>query len=412
MLTKDELKDYGLGRGHVLRFEKMVLERTGKSIMERKLTDKEKAKAKKKRKSKKSKKRPPPLRQPSAVHLQKPGQMIRLQSIDRMIQERATLCFANLKKEEMQSNAAKCEFRPRKALVIGNGDYKNYIQLNTQDDIDNVSDKLGEMCYSVTHKGFKWIRPDLRTKEAMFLQIKKFCKMVLKGDDILFYFAGHGVKFAGTTYLIPCDAPFPLTTNNIQDTCVSMDDVMIMMSATGPADPARLKMFIIDACAVKLEDQPDVEDEPGYSPVPVAARGMKSRSGAEQNKSITDAAKLFMSPLGRNIYTLYATSPGCKAFEDIGGGRFSNAFTHVISKPNVNLGNLAAMISEKMNDSGEAAQLPTTGQVTVIPKVLPWRFCDTPNRAVPRKVYKAPLPIKMATLPEVDESQTRQPSKL
>ncbi|MHB8722372.1 MAG: caspase family protein [Steroidobacteraceae bacterium] len=48
------------------------------------------------------------------------------------------------------------------------------------------------------------LKQDL-TQKAMKSALRDFKAQVAGGDEVVFYFSGHGVQFGGTNYLIPVD---------------------------------------------------------------------------------------------------------------------------------------------------------------------------------------------------------------
>lgn len=214
---------------------------------------------------------------------------------------------------------------------------------------------------------------------------------------MLLYYAGHGLQHDGTTYLVPTNAESPVTPANIQDTCVCVGELMVMICKREP----RVKLFVIDACQTKLDpgeifpleagsgegspptkrrspDKPTVPNDDGnkkrgsgegdseenfntkmpkfkrVQSWPLGLRVLKQKHVGIQN--VTD---LFQSDLGRNIYTLYASSPGTVALETFRGGVFSNAFLENIAKPTVTLSKLCSSISDDIKKLGYGNQLPT-----------------------------------------------------
>jgi hypothetical protein len=87
----------------------------------------------------------------------------------------------------------------RKALVIGNDSYRGVTRLNNaRADAQAIAAALGRLGFAVT------LRTDL--DERMFKQaLRGFRAEVRDGDEVVVYFAGHGVQLAGANYLLPID---------------------------------------------------------------------------------------------------------------------------------------------------------------------------------------------------------------
>src|SRR4029077_13040287 len=87
----------------------------------------------------------------------------------------------------------------RIALVVGNDKYVNVQALHTATaDAKAVAKALKEVGFSVT------LKEDL-SQQAMKVAWRGFKERVSGGDEVVFYFAGHGVQLRGTNYLIPTD---------------------------------------------------------------------------------------------------------------------------------------------------------------------------------------------------------------
>ncbi|HEY4974012.1 MAG TPA: caspase family protein, partial [Steroidobacteraceae bacterium] len=87
----------------------------------------------------------------------------------------------------------------RLALVIGNDSYQHADALsNARADAKAVADALRATGFKVT------LKQDV-TQQAMKEAIRTFKSEVAGGDEIIFYYAGHGVQLEGNNYMIPVD---------------------------------------------------------------------------------------------------------------------------------------------------------------------------------------------------------------
>src|SRR5271154_2814856 len=87
----------------------------------------------------------------------------------------------------------------RLALVIGNDSYQNVQQLkNARSDARAIAAELKSVGFDVT------LKTDL-TQKLMKSALRDFKAQVQGGDEVGFYFSGHGVPFGGANYLIPID---------------------------------------------------------------------------------------------------------------------------------------------------------------------------------------------------------------
>lgn len=90
----------------------------------------------------------------------------------------------------------------RHAFVIGNGDYERSPDLrNPANDAEALAARLGSMGFQLWGGG-----PQLNlTRLEMIEQVRGFANSLEPGDVAVFYFAGHGIQYAGQNYLIPSD---------------------------------------------------------------------------------------------------------------------------------------------------------------------------------------------------------------
>ena len=87
----------------------------------------------------------------------------------------------------------------RKALVIGNDSYGQVGKLETaRADAKSVGKTLKDLGFDVS------LHLDLNER-AMKAALRAFKAKTLGGDEVVFFFAGHGVEFGGSNYLLPTD---------------------------------------------------------------------------------------------------------------------------------------------------------------------------------------------------------------
>src|SRR4029450_5474098 len=88
----------------------------------------------------------------------------------------------------------------RVALVIGNSSYQHVPHLpNPTNDAEAMAATLQKLGFEVT-KGI-----DLDHAETELI-IRQFSKTLPGADVALLFYAGHGIQYQGTNYLIPVDA--------------------------------------------------------------------------------------------------------------------------------------------------------------------------------------------------------------
>jgi hypothetical protein len=125
----------------------------------------------------------------------------------------------------------------RKALVIGNDSYQAVPKLlNAGEDARTIASNLSALGYAVT------LKTDLTEKE-MKATLRTFAGQVLGGDEVLFYFAGHGVQLGMTNYLLPTDIVGD-SEAQVRDEAIPLQRVLDDMADR----KAKFALAVIDAC--------------------------------------------------------------------------------------------------------------------------------------------------------------------
>jgi hypothetical protein len=128
-------------------------------------------------------------------------------------------------------------FANRKALLIGNDAYANVSRLETaRADASALARVLGEMGYKVT------LRLDL-DERAMKGVLRQFRSEVEGGDEVVFFFAGHGVQIGGSNYLLATDIRKE-SEEQVRDDGIALQRVLDEMSERR----VKLTVAMIDAC--------------------------------------------------------------------------------------------------------------------------------------------------------------------
>ena len=125
----------------------------------------------------------------------------------------------------------------RKALVIGNDTYKSVTKLaNAREDARTIATNLTSVGFQVT------LRLDLTEKE-MKAALRTFAGQVQGGDEVLFFFAGHGVHLGATNYLLPVDIVGD-SEAQVKDEAIQLQRVLDDMSEK----KAKFTLAMLDAC--------------------------------------------------------------------------------------------------------------------------------------------------------------------
>jgi hypothetical protein len=125
----------------------------------------------------------------------------------------------------------------RKALVIGNDLYTHVPKLNNA---GADADAMAKSLEAVGYKVFKHLNLDeKRFKQA----IRDFRQNLSGGDEVLFFYAGHGVQLGNANYLLPTDV------QGDQEDQVK-DDAILLQKVLDDLEEKKTKfaLAVIDAC--------------------------------------------------------------------------------------------------------------------------------------------------------------------
>lgn len=126
----------------------------------------------------------------------------------------------------------------RRALVVGIDGYEEIDDLSkASNDARSVSDVLDGIGFDVTTV--------IDADERRFNRaLAEFTASIDPGDEVLFYFAGHGIEIDGRNYLLPSDAPDSASEWVIRSESINADEVLRGMQREG----ASVAVMILDAC--------------------------------------------------------------------------------------------------------------------------------------------------------------------
>jgi hypothetical protein len=124
----------------------------------------------------------------------------------------------------------------RIALVVGNGAYPGAHLSNPINDADDVTALLRDrLCFRV-----------IKAKDADFgafsQRLSEFIEAADGADVALFYFAGHGMQFQQTNYLLPVDAK-PASEIDVVQRTISAQNI-----ADALEPRAKVSLVFLDAC--------------------------------------------------------------------------------------------------------------------------------------------------------------------
>jgi hypothetical protein len=164
----------------------------------------------------------------------------------------------------------------RIALVIGNSNYANVRQLaNPANDASAIAALLRRANFDLVEANNNLSGVEMRRA------FRDFEEKSRGADVAVVYYAGHGIEFDGTNYLLPVDTVLKRDLD-VEDEAVSLDRVIRTL------EPARkLRLIILDAC----RDNPFVRTVRRTSETRSIGRGLAKIEPASSNTLIAYAAK-------------------------------------------------------------------------------------------------------------------------
>lgn len=142
--------------------------------------------------------------------------------------------IAQLQADKNNKNIAK---NNRKALIMGNDGYKDVPTLiNAKSDARSMSASLNNL-------GFEVLTFFDLSEREMKEAIRNFKAKVNGGDEVVVYFAGHGVQLGATNYLLPVDIRGQ-SEDQVKDEAIPLQRLLDDLQDT----KARFALAIIDAC--------------------------------------------------------------------------------------------------------------------------------------------------------------------
>ena len=207
---------------------------------------------------------------------------------------------------QQSSTSYSCAGSRRVALVVGNAAYPGAALLaNPANDAEDVADLLQQKLY------FRVILAKDATFAAFSQKIGEFAEAAEGAEVALFYYAGHGMQFQQTNYLLPIDSRLANEYEAMHNN-VSAQDVVTMLESR-----AKFTLVLLDAC----RNNPIEEDF--RRRMSVASRDYGAARGLAP-----------MTTRGGETLVVFATRPNERAAD--GSGRnspFTRAFLEHIATP-------------------------------------------------------------------------------
>lgn len=215
----------------------------------------------------------------------------------------------------------------RLALVIGNADFERSQDLpQTAADAQAMAAKLQALDFRLIGDQ---AHIDL-SRADMLRQIRTLGREARDGDEIVFYFSGHGIGGAQTNYLLPVDDGEIETREDVPDLAVDVGSVLDRLSENSEG----VNIFILDACR--------------DNPLPSRAKSAFAQKGLTR---VASGAS--------NAVFLYAAQPGERAYVSEGGrSYFTDALLDALDVPGDDLTNLMRRVRSQVVAKTSAEAVP------------------------------------------------------
>lgn len=216
------------------------------------------------------------------------------------------------------------ENEKRYALIIGNSAYPKAIGSlkNPVNDAQDIAAELVKCNFEVD----LLINATHRQIEIAAVNLYKKLSEGPKNQTVgLFFYAGHGLQFEGTNYLVPVDASITSPTDVIY-ACYPADKILGKMEFAN----TRMNIVILDACR--------------NNPFPAT-----TRSGAPQGLAQVRAAK--------GSYVAFATAPGSVASDGSGrNGLYTQELLKALKKPNLTIEQMFKEVRQQVSELSNGSQ--------------------------------------------------------
>jgi hypothetical protein len=215
----------------------------------------------------------------------------------------------------------------RVALVIGNGAYVNTPALtNPVNDAEDMAAALQRVGFTVQ------VERDL-TKRGMEGALARFARTAEDADAALFFYAGHGIQYRGTNFLMPVDARLE------DDISINYELLRIDEVLFGLERARGVKLLVLDACRNN----------------PLLDRLL--RRGATRGAELTRG--LARIDTARGMVVAYSTQPDQVAVDGTGrNSPFTGALVKYIDEPGLEVGSLFRRVAIEVDRATGGRQLP------------------------------------------------------
>jgi hypothetical protein len=140
--------------------------------------------------------------------------------------------------------AGNAEASHRRALLIGWSEYQNVEKnlVNPPVDVALMEKSLGSAGYIISKIG-----DESSTYKAFLEKWENFLDTIDVGDEVVVFYAGHGLDINGANYLVPSDAPKVRSTSKEEVYIKSLMNLRELVGHVANRQPL-MQVWIIDAC--------------------------------------------------------------------------------------------------------------------------------------------------------------------
>jgi uncharacterized caspase-like protein len=217
----------------------------------------------------------------------------------------------------------------RVALVIGNSDYDARLKLlNPQNDAQDMADSLRSLGFDVILR----INTD---RQGFLLALAEFSRAMTGAEIGLFFYAGHGIQFNGSNYLMPVGAQLQDEVS-IRFELVALEEVQRALDGS-----AGVKILVLDACRNN----------------PLTAELTRSMRARNRDAAITRG--LARIEQARGTVVAYATQAN-EVAED-GAARnspFTRALLDSLREPGLEIGAMFRKVARRVYETTGGKQVP------------------------------------------------------
>jgi formylglycine-generating enzyme required for sulfatase activity len=268
----------------------------------------------------------------------------------------------------------------RLALVIGND---SYTQVST---LKNAGNDARLMASTLRSAGFEVIDHFNLDRNRLYDVVDGFQKRIHKGDEVIFYFSGHGVQLDNDPMLLPIDV-------QAADEKKLKREALPVLYVQDALKDARVSLLVIDAC----RDNPfpktgtrSLGDTRGLRP-PDVVKGQAIIMSAGRNQKALDTVP--GEPNQRN-------------------GLFTHEFVRVIRTPGLDLRSALIKVRDDVED--KAAKINHEQRPSLIDDMRGSFYLQASLRPEPLSVTPPPPPAPVQARPietEPIQSSARQSVK-